>query len=143
MSMQSTVREYCTTRVCTAQRVFTPGLLLVQAAPCLTSQHLTELRVHDCGILLTFPESLTCLLEGLHIGKGHGLRVLDLSECPELVDVDLSGLSILTQLRIAGCKKLLQVQGWSCLPQLEVLELTGCSEQVVCPWQEQAMLAAV
>jgi hypothetical protein len=71
---------------------------------------------------VTFPPSFRPLLKGLWV-----------TGCPQLAQLDLSGLKALQQLRITGCPQLQEVQGLSNLRKLEVLELGGCSAQLVRP----------
>ena len=59
------------------------------------------------------------------------LRGLCIAQCEELRVVDLSGLGELEQLRIAECTQLQEVKGLSDPRRLDVLELSGCTLQVV------------
>jgi hypothetical protein len=61
------------------------------------------------------------------------LKGLWITGCELLESVDLSGLEALQQLRVAGCPRLEKVKGADCLAELEVLDLNGCSAQLVCP----------
>jgi hypothetical protein len=72
------------------------------------------------------------------------LKGLWVTDCEGLEQADLSGLAALQQLRIEGCERLQEVLGLRCLSQLEVLELSGCSKQVVRPsGQPPRVLSAV
>jgi hypothetical protein len=71
---------------------------------------------------VSFPPSFRPLLKGLWV-----------TGCPQLAHLDLSGLKALKQLRITGCPQLQEVHGLSNLCKLEVLELGGCSAQLVRP----------
>jgi hypothetical protein len=81
-----------------------------------------ELGVHRCSDLVEFLVTFQ-----------HRLQRLQISECPQLEVVDLSGLVGLRQLGITGCSKRVEVRGLSLLTRLEVLELKGCSNEVVSP----------